>query len=265
MSILEAADKLKVSHPAVIQAAQMLIRRGLVKSRQDSEDRRKRFLVITPKGKHLAESLKPVWGGFTQAVTEVFQEAGVDMLNILQRVENALDKEDIGPRILKKVKARHYEAVEIVDFRPEYKESFRTLNEEWLKKYFRVEPADRKMLLQPEKEILEKGGFIFFAKIRGEVVGTAALLKLDDKIFELAKMAVTAAAQGNQAGRKLLDAAVARARQKAAKTIFLKTDRCLKAALNLYHQAGFRLGRPPYAGGESYEREKTATYMRLDL
>jgi len=265
VSILEAADSLKVSHPAVIQTAQILIRRGLVRSFQDRADRRKRLLTITPKGKRLAESLCPVWDGFVAATTELFQGAGVDMLDALRKLENHLDEEDIGPRILRKVKARQYEAVEVVDFRPEYKDRFRELNEVWLKEYFRVEPADRKMLLDPEKEILNKGGFVFFAKLQGEIVGTAALLKLSDATFELAKMAVAEASQGKQVGRKLLDAAVARARQRGVETIFLKTDKCLRAAIGLYRSAGFRACRPPSVEDGTYAREKTATVMKLNL
>jgi DNA-binding MarR family transcriptional regulator/N-acetylglutamate synthase-like GNAT family acetyltransferase len=265
VSILEAAAFLRVSHPAVIQTAKMLTRRGLVKSAQDSVDRRKRLLVITPKGKRLAESLQPVWDCFISAATELFQEAGTDMLEAVQRVENKLDEEDIGRRILRMVKARQYEAVEIADFRPEHRDMFRKLNEEWLKKHFRVEPADREMLLHPEREILQKGGFIFFARLGGAVVGAAALLKLNDSAFELAKMAVTEAAQGKQAGRKLLDAAIARARQKGARTVYLKTDKCLRAALGLYRSAGFQAGRPPSDERKPLAREKTATYLKLDL
>lgn len=265
ISILEAAEALKVSHPAVIQTAQMLTRRGLVKSYRDDVDRRKRLLILTPKGKHLAESLRPVWDGFVAAVSELFQEVRVDMLDILQRVENKLDEEDIGRRILNKIKSGQYEAVDIVDFKPEYKDRFRALNEAWLKKHFRVEPADRKMLLHPEKEILNKGGCVLFAKLQGEVVGAAALLKLSDTTFELAKMAVAESAQGKQAGRKLLDAAVGRAARSGAEMIFLKTDKCLRAALGLYRSAGFRACRPPSVESKAYAREKSATYMKLTL
>jgi len=265
LSILEAAGLLRISHPAVIQTARMLGRRGLVKSTQDKNDRRKRLLVLTPKGRLQAAALQPVWDCFVSAVTELFQGARVDMMDVLERVEDTLDAEDIGQRILKKIKARQYEAVEVVDFRPDNRGRFRALNAEWLKKYFRMEAADRRLLANPEKEILEKGGFIFFAKIQGEVVGTAALLKLDDTTYELAKMAVAEPAQGKQAGRKLTEAAIARARQRGAKKILIRTDKCLKAAHHLYKKFGFQVSRPPAGSAASYEREKTATYMTLDL
>ncbi|MBM3297227.1 MAG: bifunctional helix-turn-helix transcriptional regulator/GNAT family N-acetyltransferase [Candidatus Aminicenantes bacterium] len=265
VSILEAADALRVSHPAVIQTAKILMRQGLIASRQDKVDRRKRLLSLTPRGRRLAEDLLPVWECFAQAAKEFFRDAGVDMLDVLRRVEKKLDEEDLSLRILKKIKNRQYEAVEIIDFRPEHKDRFRKLNEAWLKKHFKVEPADRKMLGDPEGEILSKGGFIFFAIIRGEVVGTAALLKLGEETYELAKMAVAEPAQGKQAGRKLLDAAIARARGKKARTIVLKTDKCLRVALNLYRRGGFRVSRTPGVASEHFKREKTATYMRLDL
>ncbi len=81
------------------------------------------------------------------------------------------------------------EAVDIVDFKPEYRDHFRDLNVEWLEKYFVVEPIDREVLWNPER-IIEDGGVILFAKINQTIVGTCALLKQDDG-WELSKMAVT--------------------------------------------------------------------------
>jgi DNA-binding MarR family transcriptional regulator len=265
LSILEAAGLLKISHPAVIQTARMLGRRGLVKSYQDKVDRRRRLLVLTPKGKLQAAALQPVWECFSSAVTEFFQDSRVDMLGDLRRVEDGLDREDIGQRILKKVKARQRLAVEVVDFRPEDRDFFRTLNEEWLKKYFRVEAADRRLLGDPEGEILAKGGFIFFARIQGQVVGTAALLKMDETTYELAKMAVAEPSQRKQAGSMLTEAAIGRARQHRAARILIRTDKCLKAALCLYRKFGFQVSRTTAGGSVFYKREKTATYLTLDL
>jgi hypothetical protein len=68
-------------------------------------------------------------------------------------------------------------AVEIIDFAPEYRDAFRKFNEEWLKKFFAVEEDDDRLLQHPEEEIIGPGGAIFFARLEGKIVGTAALLK----------------------------------------------------------------------------------------
>ena len=90
--------------------------------------------------------------------------------------------------------------IEIIDFSDELKEPIKTLNYEWLEKYFSIEKGDVISLSNPREQIIEKGGFIFYAKLNDEIVGTASLLKKTDDIFELGKMAVTTKAQGYKIG-----------------------------------------------------------------
>jgi hypothetical protein len=37
----------------------------------------------------------------------------------------------------------------------------KTLNIEWLSKYFKIEPKDELVLSNPQEEIIDKGGMIF--------------------------------------------------------------------------------------------------------
>jgi len=265
VSIKEIAEALKVSHPAVIQTAQMLAKKGLIQSSQDSKDKRKRRLALTPKGKELAVSLEPVWGCFEAAAAGLFAGAGIEMLDAIQRVEAALDKEDMGSRIIRKIKEMQAGAVEILDFSPAHRESFHRLNEEWLMKYFEVEEADRRLLLHPEKEIIERGGSVLFARLRGEIVGTTALLKRDDETYEIAKMAVASKVQGKQVGRRLTEEAIALARRRGGKKIVLRTDNRLRAAVCLYRKFGFREAPDEATGSDRYGRSKFGCAMKLDL
>jgi DNA-binding MarR family transcriptional regulator/N-acetylglutamate synthase-like GNAT family acetyltransferase len=265
LSIQEIADALKVSHPAVIQTAQILVKKGLVHSFQDEVDRRKRRLTLTPEGKELAAEITPAWNCFLAAVSELFDSAGMDMLEVIQKVEAELDKEEMGSRIIRKIKEMQSKAVEIVDFAPEHREAFRKLNEEWLKKYFTVEEDDDRLLRHPEEEIIAPGGAIFFARLEGKIVGTAALLKRDNETYEIAKMAVTPSAQGKQAGRLLAEAAITRAREKGAKKLILMTDNRLRAAVGLYRKLGFRAAPNEVAASGKYARAKFGFAMKLDL
>jgi ribosomal protein S18 acetylase RimI-like enzyme/predicted transcriptional regulator len=264
LSIQEIADALKVSHPAVIQTAQMLVKRGLIRSFRDKVDKRKRRLAITSKGKEMGISLAPVWSCFQAAAAELFENAGVDMLDAIQRVEAQLEKEEMGSRIIRKIKEAQAEAVEIVDFSPEHKAAFRKLNEEWLRKYFEVEEADKRLLLHPEEEIIGAGGLILFARLGDRIVGTTALLKLDDETYEIAKMAVTPASQGKQVGRRLTEEAISRARRRGAKKIVLHTDNRLQAAGALYRKLGFRAADEATAS-DKLGRSKFGYAMKLDL
>ena len=265
LSISEIAGSLKISHPAVIQTTQMLVKKELIRSFQDTQDRRIRRLAMTPKGKELVRFLLPIWNDFETATSEIFEGAGVDMLDILQRIETRLDEEEIGSRIITRIKQRMYDAVEILDYSPKHKEHFRRLNYDWLEKYFEVEELDKKILMNPEEEIIRKGGDVIFARLGKDIVGTTAILKTDDETFEIAKMAVDEKVQGRQIGRRLSDEAIARARQRGAKKLILKTDHRLRAAVNLYRSLGFKVSKPETAASGKHMRERCGIQMKLNL
>jgi GNAT superfamily N-acetyltransferase len=130
--------------------------------------------------------------------------------------------------------------VEIVDFTPEYAKNFEQLNFEWLEKYFYIEDYDRKVLGNPQKYIMEPGGYIFMALINGEIVGTVALIYREEGVYELSKMAVTDKFQGNRIGQKLMYHCICFAGKNHFKRLFLDSNRKLTPAITLYHKVGFK-------------------------
>ena len=81
--------------------------------------------------------------------------------------------------------------IEFIGFKKQYEKDFHDLNIDWLKTYFVVEEYDKNVLLESKKYIIDKGGYIFFAKLKKQIVGTIAFLKTErEGIFELTKMAV---------------------------------------------------------------------------
>ncbi|MEP7170742.1 MAG: GNAT family N-acetyltransferase, partial [Bacteroidota bacterium] len=129
--------------------------------------------------------------------------------------------------------------IQIIQYHPKYADAFRQLNLNWIKKYFVVEPEDLKMLNGPQHYIIDTGGFIVFAKYENTIVGTCALIKQDNKTFELAKMAVTQNMQGKQIGYKIGLGIIEIAKQNNAEGIILETNSSLKPALHLYEKLGF--------------------------
>ena len=95
--------------------------------------------------------------------------------------------------------------IEIIGFQEDLAVYFTELNLAWLNKYFVVEPIDNEILSDPKKFIINKGGFIFFATVEGKIAGTFALIKIDNDMYELSKMAVDAAFQGNKIGNRILE------------------------------------------------------------
>lgn len=130
--------------------------------------------------------------------------------------------------------------VEIIPFSIENKEAIKTLNLEWLQKYFKVEPKDELILNNPVTEIINKGGLIFYAKFNDEIIGTVSLIKIDETTFELSKMAITATAQGLGIGRKLIAFCIEEAQENKIQKLILYSNRKLKPALHLYESFGFK-------------------------
>ncbi|MFB9109816.1 GNAT family N-acetyltransferase [Flavobacterium gyeonganense] len=133
----------------------------------------------------------------------------------------------------------HQNIIEIIPFSPELKEYIKTLNLEWLTKYFRVEEKDELVLSNPQEEIIAKGGMIFYAKLNNEILGTVSLMKIDAENFELSKMAVSDKAQGLGIGNKLLLHAFAIAKENNIKKLILYSNRILLPAIHLYKKFGF--------------------------
>lgn len=50
--------------------------------------------------------------------------------------------------------------IEIIEFSAELSEPIKTLNYEWLEKYFRVEEGDIISLSDPQKYIIDNGGYL---------------------------------------------------------------------------------------------------------
>ena len=129
--------------------------------------------------------------------------------------------------------------VVIIPFRDELKEAIKTLNEEWLLRYFKIEPKDEQVLSNPQKYILDTGGMIFYAQYNNTIVGTVSLIKINETTFELSKMAVTDGVQGLGIGKKLLDHCVQVAKQLQIEKLILYSNRKLIPAIHLYEKYGF--------------------------
>lgn len=150
----------------------------------------------------------------------------------------------------------------IVDFSEHYGNAFERLNREWLEKYFEVEPIDKKILADPQRCILQHGGVILYACLGADVVGTVALKHDGDGVFELTKMAVTAACQGRGLGRQLLCAAISRFEQMEGQELYLESNSALAPALALYESAGFE--HAPRASASDYQRSDVHMVYRGD-
>ena len=129
--------------------------------------------------------------------------------------------------------------VSIQLYEPKYKQDFIRLNKEWITTYFELEKSDIE-ILENVKDIISNGGQIFVALSSKEVVGCCALVRhKDSDTHELAKMAVSPAAQGLGIGRMLGEALVGYARKSGVKRLFLEGNTKMEASIILYRKLGF--------------------------
>jgi GNAT superfamily N-acetyltransferase len=141
--------------------------------------------------------------------------------------------------------------------------AFSALNEEWISRIFGIEAADRVVLDDPVGAIVATGGDVLIARLDGVAIGCVALIAAGDGSFELSKMAVAPTAQGRGVGRKLMLAAIERARELGAGSLFLGSNNRLANAVHLYESVGFVHVSPETIGHLPYDRADV--YMQLVL
>jgi ribosomal protein S18 acetylase RimI-like enzyme len=143
--------------------------------------------------------------------------------------------------------------VSVREFRSGDEAAFRQLNEEWITRFFKLEPKDVETFADPEGKILAHGGRILMAMDGERAVGCCALVAMGPGEFEVAKMAVMPEYQGRGVGRLVLEGAVGLARQMGARRLYLETNHALEPAIRLYRAVGFedvpaeRMEPSPYA------------------
>jgi ribosomal protein S18 acetylase RimI-like enzyme/DNA-binding transcriptional ArsR family regulator len=264
LAVTELAQTIGVSHPAAVQIAAQLLRAGLVVEVPDGKDDRRRLLALSARGKRVRRRLTPVWTEIRRAANELLAEAGIDLVADLERLEAAHARRSIMDRVRARLELPPRRRLVIADYRPAYKKHFRALNEEWLLSGYEMEPADARLLGDPNGQIIRKGGHILFALLDGQVVGTCALVRYPHGLLELCKMAVMAPRRGRGIGGELAQAAIARARALQVRTLFLQTSPRATQALRFYRRHGFRRARSFPLPRPAYARASVTLKLELD-
>lgn len=250
VTVTEAAVAIGQTHSAVSQLAGRLVEAGLLERRASADDGRCTHLLLSADGERLWARMGPAWLAVRRAVDGI---AGTQLLAAIDACEQALATCDLDRRIVECHTSLTALEATIVPYRAVWAGAFRRLNERWLRRYFSVEPVDREVLADPQQRVLAAGGKILFAVIDGEPVGTCALLKEADGVYELAKMAVDPCWQGRGIGARLLAAAIELFRDLGGGTLLLESSSRLSQALRLYERAGFER-QPGVRPGSHYAR-----------
>ena len=130
--------------------------------------------------------------------------------------------------------------VEIVSYSDKYSNYFYDLNHDWLSEFFYVEEYDEKVLKNCKEEIIDKGGYIFFALYDTKVVGTMALIPRERSVYELNKMAVKKDLRGNGIGHQLIQFIIDYSVKNNFESVILYSNTVLKNSIHLYNKFGFK-------------------------
>lgn len=258
VGIVELADALGVTHAAVSMLVKKAKSDGYVSVLVPEHDERCRLVRLTKQGAVLVRKLEPIWVELQASLKNILATEAPDFLKSIATIEACLDR---APLVERLKGSESQSGVEILQWSPDYAMAFRDLNLEWIQSYFKVEAVDEKVLSNPEREIIDRGGMIFFARTRGIVAGTTSVIPVGEGVWELAKMAVTPLIRGKGVGRQLLLSAVAWVREQGGSVVYLETSSKLGPALKLYRSLGFKNCAPRH----KTEFARVDVFMELEL
>jgi DNA-binding MarR family transcriptional regulator/N-acetylglutamate synthase-like GNAT family acetyltransferase len=239
LTVSQVVESLGVSQPAISRTATALAERGLVAS-VEAADLRQKTMKLTRKGQAIVAKAKTeAWPAIAEAVATMCAPLQGTLLEQIAELERRLTERPLEVRAL--AVANQEDALAIRDYSDDLAESFYAINAEWIESMFTLEKKDREILSNPREAILDDGGFILFVEsAKLGVVGTCAVMKVDDGVFELTKMGVLERARGRKAGELLLQSALTRATTMKIPTLYLLTNSKCVAAIHLYEKLGFQ-------------------------
>ncbi|MBX3208656.1 MAG: GNAT family N-acetyltransferase [Labilithrix sp.] len=264
MTVTQAVASLGVSQPAITRTATGLVERGVLAVEADASDQRQKRLQMTKQGRALiAKAKRAPWPAIAEAVETMCAPLDGGLLDQVAELERQLSERSLDARALD-IAAKPRDALAIREYSDDLAEDFYAINAEWIESMFTLEDKDREILAHPRESIVDDGGVILFVESAElGVVGTCALMKVDEGVFELTKMGVLESARGRGAGQLVLEATLARASTMDIETLYLLTNSKCASAIHLYERLGFRHDAAILKKyGASYERCDVAMRYR---
>ncbi|WP_300528435.1 MarR family transcriptional regulator [Maricaulis sp.] len=99
LGVVEIANRLRLSHPLIINFTRTLTERGLVEAQISPNDRRVRLLALTEAGRAEARRIEALHKETEQVYRALCDEVGVDLLQVSRAVQQALKNKPVGQRL----------------------------------------------------------------------------------------------------------------------------------------------------------------------
>ena len=100
LGITDLADRLRLTHPAIIGITDAMRQEGLVSEARDRHDARRRMIALTARARQLDGELRALWKALAEVQHERFAEVGVDIVTVLDAVEDGITNRPLTAEVL---------------------------------------------------------------------------------------------------------------------------------------------------------------------
>ena len=100
LGITDLAERLRLTHPAIIGITDAMRDEGLVADARDRTDGRRRMVALTARARELDAELRSLWKALADVQEERFGAAGVDIVPVLNAVEDDIAQRPIAADVL---------------------------------------------------------------------------------------------------------------------------------------------------------------------
>ncbi len=263
LSVVDIANQLKLSHPAISKQVSKMVNECLIEKIIDPKDSRRFMLMLSDKGLSVMLKLKPILTEMEFVLEQAVQLAGGDFMQSLKGLEDQLVNGKLQEKILDRL-----HGIRVIPFDDSHGEGLCQLNMIWLKRYFpnQISPYDEDVLKHPKHNVLDKGGRIWVAvsdrSDATSLLGTVMVKpNVEEQSIEMMKMAVVDHAQCQGVAQHLFNEVLSYAIDKGIKVITLETSSSLESARVFYERNGFI--KMPKPTPSMYERADV--YMERNL
>lgn len=99
LGVVEIANEIGYTHPSTISLLKELEKKGLIDSKKDKTDERKRLIFLTAKGNKLIVKMKPVWELMSSVLLDVSDNKN-DLLKAIEETEAKMASQSFYQRVL---------------------------------------------------------------------------------------------------------------------------------------------------------------------
>lgn len=257
LSVMEIAESLHLSHPAVSKQTVKMLKEDLLEKTTDVDDQRRSLLSLSEKGLNAMNKVEPVLEEMKVVIEQFTDFSSDNFMSGLAELEERVLSKGLANKVIDRLSPFH-----IVALNRHHEKSVYDLNMAWLTRYFpnQISEHDLALLKSPLQYTSQHGGAVWVAtremNEQDVVLGTIVLIPHDQgKAGEILKLSVAEHCQGKGIAQALLSYVISYAQSVGMEKLTLETASCLTAAKRLYDKNGF-VEMPP---------QKTSLYERADV